>query len=253
MKEEQGGYKKYLSTRHWKQPTPTDINFNENLSFLERALFREVLALCQNEDRLIQFDHSDRHYTCELKRGQCILKVSRIAKDLKIGRKKVRKSLEIVSKWYSQMDIRAMPFGLIITVKDYDMIVKMDSRENNEGTIEGQWRNNRGTPNKSVKSVKSVESEKSDMYICSFQRFWDNYPKKVGKVKAEQLYKRKATSEKKEQAILKGLQRYLTKWRSEKTQKQYIPNPTTWLNGERWDDELEVRGSGSGVSLVNKL
>lgn len=102
-------------------------------------------------------------------------------------------------------------------------------------------------------SVSDSVSEKSDMYICSFQRFWDNYPKKVGKVKAEQLYKRKATSEKKEQAILKGLQRYLTKWRAEKTQKQYIPNPTTWLNGERWDDELEVRGSGSGVSLVNKL
>jgi hypothetical protein len=23
------------------------------------------------------------------------------------------------------------------------------------------------------------------------------------------------------------------------TEKQYIPHPSTWLNGERWEDDLE--------------
>ena len=29
-------------------------------------------------------------------------------------------------------------------------------------------------------------------------------------------------------------------------EKQYIPHPTTWLNGERWDDDIE------DVSPANK-
>jgi len=37
---------------------------------------------------------------------------------------------------------------------------------------------------------------------------------------------------------MKGLEAYLKHWREKKTEMQYIPNPETWLNQERWNDEL---------------
>ncbi len=153
-----------MESNNWKQPTPTDINNNENLTFLDRAIFREILSLCFNKDRLANFIHNNRWYSVELKKGQCILQVSKIAKDLKVDRKRVRKSIEILSKWYSQLDSQAMPYGLIVTVKDYDEIVRMDSQKDNQRTVKGQSKDNQRTPRESVKSVESV---KSDIYTQS--------------------------------------------------------------------------------------
>lgn len=144
----------------WKQPVPTDINDDPNLTFLDRALFREMLCMAQNKDTLLQFVHSERHYSVPLKRGQVILKVSKIAKQIGMDRKKVTKSIEIVSKWYTELDIKGMPFGLVITIKDYDNLTKMDNGMDNDGTIEEQSKNNRRTSNKSVKSVNNEKNDK---------------------------------------------------------------------------------------------
>lgn len=37
-----------------------------------------------------------------------------------------------------------------------------------------------------------------------------------------------------------SLLKYKNKWRAEKTDIKYIPNPTTWLNQERWEDEVVI-------------
>lgn len=145
----------------WRVPIPTDINNIQEFTALERAVFRELLSLCQNKDTILHFIHNSRHYQVELKRGQCIFRVSAFAKDLNLNRQKVRGSLSIISKWYSQLNIQGMPYGLVITVKDYDNIINMNNQENNQVTIKQQSSNNQGTPNKSVKSVKSVKSDKS--------------------------------------------------------------------------------------------
>lgn len=72
-----------------------------------------------------------------------------------------------------------------------------------------------------------------------FNEFWEKYPKKVGKIKAIKKYQTKKHDE-----IMKGLEAYLVYWKKQKTELQYIPNPETWLNQERWKDELiEIRPS----------
>ena len=38
--------------------------------------------------------------------------------------------------------------------------------------------------------------------------------------------------------ILSGLNRYIEYWKSKGTEQQYIPYPATWLNGEKWNDEV---------------
>lgn len=157
----------------WKQPTPTDINGIEELTFLERAMFREILSLCQNKDTLLQFIHADRHYSVEMERGQCIVKVVKIAAELKIDPKRVRKSIGIISKWYSRMESRAMPYGLIVTVKDYDNLVKMESGMESSGRVEGEWKDSRRRAN------KSVETDKTDKSVYILSKFFQEKIKKT--------------------------------------------------------------------------
>jgi uncharacterized protein YdaU (DUF1376 family) len=66
-----------------------------------------------------------------------------------------------------------------------------------------------------------------------FSDFWDRYPRKEGKKKAEQAW-RKLNKSKKQKAIDDVLNRF------KNTDRQYIPLPATYINGERWEDEKQT-------------
>ena len=65
----------------------------------------------------------------------------------------------------------------------------------------------------------------------SFDDFWPFYPKKVAKDAARKAW-RKLTPEDQRKAFHDIPTRF-----SQDTDKQFIPNPATWLNGKRWKDE----------------
>lgn len=77
-----------------------------------------------------------------------------------------------------------------------------------------------------IKNKKEKENK-------NFNEFWEKYPKKIARSKVEKKY-----PDEKHEEIMKGLEAYLKHWREKKTEMQYIPNPETWLNQERWNDEL---------------
>ena len=71
-----------------------------------------------------------------------------------------------------------------------------------------------------------------------FAEFWAQYPKKVGKGAAEKAFERikpdKQTFDRMMEAI--SAQKRSRQWTE--NNGQYIPNPATWLNQRRWEDEL---------------
>ena len=71
-----------------------------------------------------------------------------------------------------------------------------------------------------------------------FSRFWAAYPRKVGKQAAKKSWSRLHPSEELTQAILQAVeaQKQSRQWRE--NNGQFIPNPATWLNQGRWEDEL---------------
>lgn len=71
-----------------------------------------------------------------------------------------------------------------------------------------------------------------------FESFWEIYPKHQDKKKAKQKFLKLCTDEKKYQEIMDGLRNVLPMWA--KKDNKYIPMPTTWLNGERWNDEVDL-------------
>jgi hypothetical protein len=67
-----------------------------------------------------------------------------------------------------------------------------------------------------------------------FINFYNSYPRKEGKGQARRAFntaKKKVSLEK----MLASLEKHKKKWQDPK----YIPLPATWLNGERWDDEIK--------------
>ena len=70
-----------------------------------------------------------------------------------------------------------------------------------------------------------------------FEKFWSVYPKKVEKKKAELKWNKinKTTQE----LILSDLPRRSKTEQWQKNNGQFVPNPTTYLNGERWNDQIE--------------
>lgn len=73
-----------------------------------------------------------------------------------------------------------------------------------------------------------------------FVVFWENYPRKIGKLAAVKAYARALKTGVTPQQILDGVLRYI----EHKPAYADWAHPSTWLNQGRWDDEYERR-SGS--------
>jgi hypothetical protein len=76
--------------------------------------------------------------------------------------------------------------------------------------------------------------------LSDFDTFWNEYPKKVGKEAARKAwFKNKPDLE----TVINSLkwQKLSSQWF--KNGGLYIPNPSTWINQHRWDDEPSNEGS----------
>ena len=82
---------------------------------------------------------------------------------------------------------------------------------------------------------------------AEFEKFWDQYPKKVARRAAERAY-RAALERASAEVIEAGLQSY--RRQMDGKDAQYIAHAATWLNADRWADEA---GTSTGASLVVDL
>ena len=73
---------------------------------------------------------------------------------------------------------------------------------------------------------------------AAFDRFWSRYPRKQDKAKARRAWAKLAPDGALAERIMAALevQRRSESWTREGG--RYIPMPSTWLNGRRWEDEL---------------
>lgn len=75
----------------------------------------------------------------------------------------------------------------------------------------------------------------------SFEMFWINYPKKLGKAGALKAWKKLNPAEPLLKAIFEALeqQKGCEQWTKENG--QFVPYPASWLNGRRWEDEFKTK------------
>ena len=73
----------------------------------------------------------------------------------------------------------------------------------------------------------------------AFDAFWAAYPKKVDRKKALASWTRRKL-DKISDKIIADVERRITD--DEHWKQGYIPNPTTYLNGDRWEDQYGKAG-----------
>lgn len=85
---------------------------------------------------------------------------------------------------------------------------------------------------------KNKEKEINN-YAESFEEFYQQYPKKVGKQAALKAWIKLHPSSELIEKIKSSLARQKESEQWIKDSGKYIPHPATWLNGRRWEDEVQ--------------
>lgn len=67
-----------------------------------------------------------------------------------------------------------------------------------------------------------------------FDAFWTAYPRRVGKKPAERAWAKLQPDEALVQRMLAAIDAQRPGW----TELRFVPHPATWLNQERWTDEV---------------
>lgn len=82
---------------------------------------------------------------------------------------------------------------------------------------------------------KNKKKNKDKCLIGAFDIFWEAFPRKEGKQKAQAAFEKVDVSL---DVLLSAIERQKTSAQWTKDNGQFIPHPATWLNGKRWEDEL---------------
>jgi len=87
-----------------------------------------------------------------------------------------------------------------------------------------------------------------------FDDFWQIYPRKTNKPKAEAAWKKIKNKESALEAIKTNIQQRLDLGDWSLDQKEYIPHASTYLNNTRWEDEIipKIGGSRGASSTTNR-
>ena len=90
--------------------------------------------------------------------------------------------------------------------------------------------------NATPETETETEKRQSRVEQKGFEKFWNAYPKKVGKGGARKAWDKIKVSNDLLDTILTavGQQKNSKDWK--KDEGQFIPHPATWLNQERWTD-----------------
>lgn len=90
------------------------------------------------------------------------------------------------------------------------------------------------------KAIKKQNKELNELQEKQFDKFWQAYPKKVSKKEAQKSWKKINPSLKLFEKILKALEMVKQTEQWKKDNGKYVPYPATWLNQERWTDEINM-------------
>jgi hypothetical protein len=182
---------------------------------------------------LLKANHKEKSYRgVIIKVGQVMTGLSLLATETKLSVQKIRTSLNKL-KSTNEITINSTAQGTIIQLVNY----KKYQLATNEITNEQQ------TNNKQVTTNKNVNNDKKE----KFEIFWALYPKKVNRKQSLEKWIKLTDEE------IKLIGKTINAFIAHKPFADYThPNPTTYLNQKRWQDEMP-KGKYEGMTLGQKL
>ena len=199
-----------------------------------------------------------------LKEGQLLTSLNEISKSTGVSVSKINrilKKLKIEKRIETQTDMQKTLITLGFTGD-----CEKESEKGNEKGVKNDWKRIQETENEKEKrskreKEKEKEINKNDKNVINnnplypprdeeahihsikdnlFDLFWQSYPKKIGKGYAKKCFDKIKPSKELVDTMIEAInvQKKSEMWQRDKG--QYIPNPSTWLNQQRWLDDLNV-------------
>jgi len=113
-----------------------------------------------------------------------------------------------------------------------------------------------GTKKTVKENGEPPKSPKGDQALLDFEKFYQAYPKKEAKTKALASWKAKNPNGNLTEKILSALEAHKKRESWNKEGGKFIPMPATWLNQERYNDDISAEivsspgFSGNGQSIA---
>lgn len=187
---------------------PANVRYDKTLKANEKLLYGEITALTQ-------------------KTGKCFARNSYFAEIYGVDKCTISRWIKnLCDKGYIKIDIEYSGKQIInryIQIDQYPIDEKVNTPIDEK--VKDNNTSNNNTSNNNIDQNKFDPSE--------FEEFWKQYPRKVGKHKAIQVWKLKKPPL---DECLSKLEEYkqCEQWQD----KSLIPHPTTWLNRGSWEDEV---------------
>lgn len=172
----------------------------------------------------------------KIERGQIAWSELTMTKRWTWSKNKVRRFLKYLETEQQIEQQKDRFITTVITILNYDNY----QSDTPDDTAERQQKDSRRYINKNVKNDNNVKNgkkeERESVYSKEFLEFWNVYPSKVGKGGAYQAWKKAKLPSLAE--ILKAVESQSSQEKWKKDNGRFIPNPATWLNQCRWEDEI---------------
>lgn len=174
-----------------------------------------------------------------IKKGQFVTSVQKLSVETGLSTQNIRTSLKKL-ELTNELTKQTFPNYTIITVKNWSKYQEGNKQTNKQLTNDQQTTNKPLTTTNKENNINN-SNKGNNKHTMSFETFWKIYPKKTGKKTAQASFEKALNSGTSASVIIKALQKVVDlRWsKYPEEEKRYIPNPTTWLNQERWNDEVD--------------
>lgn len=190
---------------------PKDLWFDKTLNWQEKIILLEIDSLCTEEKGC----YASNEYLADFCQcgittiSTCISKLIRngyIYQESFNGKQRVLRMCLSKIERQTFKDCKTIDYN---TTNIYNSNIENTNRDNKETLKESQ-----------------------------FEQFWKEYPKKVDKKGSYRAFIRIEKLDEKFETIMNALKDQKNSLQWQKENGQYIPNPTTWIHQERWEQVL---------------
>ena len=97
-------------------------------------------------------------------------------------------------------------------------------------------------------SPLTPRAEKPQEITSRFERFYSAYPRKQNRAAAERAFKKLNPDDELLETMITAIE---NQKKSESWSNGYVPHPSTWINGRRWEDEIQVEYTGEQKEIID--
>jgi hypothetical protein len=214
---------------------PKEIWLNEDLGWSEKLLLVEIDSLAKN--------------------GECFASNEYLGKFLRLSKKRVSElitdlnrrryiSVELIYKEGTK-EVEKRVIRPLAENRHTPSGKSVEALAENDYTplAENRYYNNTLITNTNINTSNKTNKTTTGQMEKEFEQLWAKYPRKIGKKKAFDSFK-KARKVKKVpyEVIESGLYRYLNYIEQQELDEQYIQHGSTFFNQEKWQDEFICTG-----------